>query len=238
MDKATRSTERPAYYISDHVHWGLVDDCVVFLDVRHDKYRCLAEGHSATFRAMMNGGYPVGGSSPTAAKLMRVLEEGGLITRNPSRGRACSSPSIEKPTMSLFAITGQRLLRIAPHQTSRFFCAAISASAQLRFQSLERVIARMEARHLVRDGRSLNMDSLSELTRTFRTLRPAYPRRYLCRFDSLALLNFLAAYELYPQWVYGVRLRPFSAHCWVQTGHFVVNDYVENVCLYAPVMSI
>ncbi|MEO1020428.1 MAG: lasso peptide biosynthesis B2 protein, partial [Pseudomonadota bacterium] len=64
------------------------------------------------------------------------------------------------------------------------------------------------------------------------------PRPYLCLFDSLALLYFLARYEVFPQWVFAVQLKPFRAHCWVQSNSLVVNDVVANVRHYTPIMSI
>lgn len=57
-------------------------------------------------------------------------------------------------------------------------------------------------------------------------------------FDSLALLHFLARYRQFPRWVYGVKLKPFRAHCWVQAGDVVVNDIVDNVRGYTPIMSV
>ncbi len=59
-----------------------------------------------------------------------------------------------------------------------------------------------------------------------------------CLFDSLTLLNFLARYGIFPDWVFGVQARPFAAHCWVQLDEIVFNDTVEHVGGYTPIMTV
>jgi hypothetical protein len=72
----------------------------------------------------------------------------------------------------------------------------------------------------------------------FSALRPIYPRDYLCLFDSLAFLEFLSAYGLFPTWVFAVTSDPFTAHCWVQQGDVVLNDSVERASGYVPIMTV
>jgi hypothetical protein len=69
-------------------------------------------------------------------------------------------------------------------------------------------------------------------------LRPLYPRDYLCLFDSLALIEFLAQHGLYPTWVFGVTSDPFMAHCWVQEGDTLLNDTVAHVGQFVPLMTV
>ena len=59
-----------------------------------------------------------------------------------------------------------------------------------------------------------------------------------CLHDSLALLEFLARHGIFPDWVFGVRARPFVAHCWVQYEDMVFNDTVEHVTGYIPIMVV
>jgi hypothetical protein len=71
----------------------------------------------------------------------------------------------------------------------------------------------------------------------FKNLRPLYPRPYLCLFDSLALLEFLASYGSFPRVVFGVVADPFQAHCWLQEGNVVLDDDLERVGRYKPILS-
>ena len=78
----------------------------------------------------------------------------------------------------------------------------------------------------------------AELAEIFLHYRPLFPWDYRCLFDSLALIRFLSRFDLYPDWVFGVQDDPFSAHCWVQAGIRVLNDDLEHVRSYTPIMTI
>jgi hypothetical protein len=78
----------------------------------------------------------------------------------------------------------------------------------------------------------------TQLVSVFNCLRLFYPRPYLCLFDSLALLEFLAHHGLSPKWIFGVRGEPFEAHCWLQTRETVLNDTVERASSYYTIMTI
>lgn len=84
----------------------------------------------------------------------------------------------------------------------------------------------------------VDFNRTAHLTMDFLHYRPLFPRNYLCLFDSLALIRFLSRFDLYPDWVFGVREAPFTAHCWVQDGAVVLNDHLENVDLYTPIMTV
>jgi hypothetical protein len=45
----------------------------------------------------------------------------------------------------------------------------------------------------------------------------------------------LAAHGLRSSLVFGVRPRPFSAHCWLQRGPVVLNDRLDIIKAYIPV---
>ncbi|MFT7773085.1 lasso peptide biosynthesis B2 protein [Roseateles sp.] len=59
-----------------------------------------------------------------------------------------------------------------------------------------------------------------------------------CLHDSLTLVRFLATERLYPQWVVGVRTRPFAAHSWVQSDSLVLNDAHEYVRGFTPILIV
>ena len=80
--------------------------------------------------------------------------------------------------------------------------------------------------------------ALVSLVSVFDRLRWFYPRSYLCLFDALALIHFLARFHVYPDWVFGVNADPFEAHCWVQAGGIVLNDTVERVSAFTTLMSV
>jgi hypothetical protein len=76
------------------------------------------------------------------------------------------------------------------------------------------------------------------LLSVFKRWRAYYSRPYVCLFDSVCLLRFLNFYNLFPTLVFGVVAEPFHAHCWLQDGGTVLNDTVERVSAYSPIMSV
>jgi hypothetical protein len=57
-------------------------------------------------------------------------------------------------------------------------------------------------------------------------------------FDSLALVHFLRGFGFHPQWVFGVKLDPFGAHCWVQQDGGLLNDELDRTTLFTPIMVV
>ena len=55
---------------------------------------------------------------------------------------------------------------------------------------------------------------------------------------SLALLDFLARRGVFADLVLGVKLNPFGAHSWVQTGPVVLNDAVDHVNAHTPILVV
>jgi hypothetical protein len=77
-----------------------------------------------------------------------------------------------------------------------------------------------------------------ELATVFLRYRPYFPHNYLCMLDSLALMSHLAQHDAHAMWVFGVREDPFLAHCWVQSGTVVLNDYADSTSAYTPIMAL
>lgn len=57
----------------------------------------------------------------------------------------------------------------------------------------------------------------------------------LARSLGFRMLAFRRGYR--PTLVIGVKLDPFAAHCWVQTGTRVDNDSVERVRHFTPILA-
>jgi hypothetical protein len=118
-----------------------------------------------------------------------------------------------------------------------FFLSAAQADKQLGEQTFESAVAYVRARK-AREARPFDLDRARALVEVFDRLRLFYPRPYLCLFDSLALIHFLARFELHPDWVFGVTADPFEAHCWVQAERVVLNDRIERVAAFTPIMCV
>jgi len=69
----------------------------------------------------------------------------------------------------------------------------------------------------------------------FASARRFVPVAGNCLTDSLALSRWLAREGHSAALILGVKLDPFAAHCWVQSGGMVLNDHLESVGRFTPV---
>jgi hypothetical protein len=93
----------------------------------------------------------------------------------------------------------------------------------------------LEARRRNKPAGSVDLARLRELAGVFRAARCLVPIKPRCLPDSLALRDWLAARAGAPEMVFGVKLHPFAAHCWVQWQGTVLNDAPDRVREFVPV---
>lgn len=70
-------------------------------------------------------------------------------------------------------------------------------------------------------------------SRRFLVARKLVPMRGNCLTDSLAFLRWLG-YPPGAMLVFGAKLAPFAAHCWVQIDQLLLNDHLEYVRRFRP----
>jgi transglutaminase-like putative cysteine protease len=72
----------------------------------------------------------------------------------------------------------------------------------------------------------------------FDQLMPLVPFQGQCLFRSRLLLAFLRTADRDATWVFGVRTRPFQAHCWLQVHDTALDDAAERICGYTPILAL
>lgn len=219
----------------------------IILSVNRDKYLCVTHTDLASIGRRLHGWRDHTGTvekfpqfGVEADSLIASLVSSGIITGNPNDGKPFAEsdcPACEKAM--------ENLESNAPATHSiwsviRFFLACVKIDWQLRRKQLSRILAKIERRRL-RASSSVDIQNVihaSKLMAAFKDLRSLYPRPYLCLFDSLALLEFLASYRSFPRIVFGIVADPFQAHCWLQEGDVLLNDDLERVGKYKPIVSV
>jgi len=245
-----KMVEHMQFHLPDYVSVCLAGKHCVFLDLRRDEYSCLRRCDTVGFAAMVDG-WPDEGraedrQSPVGAEdlaaSLNALAEAGLLAPNGECGRNKQLAPIPTPSTSLLGGPETDLARAAvrPIDTGRFLTAIMSAALVLRRSHMETLVRKVDRRRKEngRGDSQADLPKARELTFRFRAMRPWVPLGYRCLFDSLALLKFLARYGVFPTWVFGVRTAPFGAHCWVQAGEVVLNDTVEQVRPFTPIMAV
>ena len=243
-----------AFFLQPHVFLCRAKRHWVILDVNRDKYLCVDRRQFESLGPWIRGweettplGVEVSQGVDKAAEppaeaiaLASKLLSLEVLSERADGAKDARATAYSHPTGAVDLDIPASVGRSSYTHTLAFFLSSAKASRQLRDQRFESIIAAVKARK-GRDRDSapaFDIERARSLTSVFDSLRWFYPRPYLCLFDSLALINFLARFGLYPDWVFGVQADPFEAHCWVQTGSVVLNDTVERVSAFTPIMFV
>ena len=206
-------------------HWRLaanvfaaaVEDRCVFLDLRKDAYS------SISLRSLDQLG--------DDGKVALALQRNGLVesveTHGDARLALTTWPNLIGATGCRWASSLHALGDLA-----RAFRAGAWTSRMLREPLLQTV------EYVRRTPRGASLNGLAREVERFQGARAWFPRDELCLFDSLMLWRWLQHQRLGANWVFGVRLRPFLAHCWLEQDGIALNEELEHVCRFTPILAI
>jgi hypothetical protein len=242
--------DQPRYWLRQHIYPCAVQDSVVFLDIKRDRYFGLS-GRQLDALAAVVEGWPTLLRPSTTIERVSLLQarciadqcvEAGLLTQDIATGKPAIPVSLSLAA-DLIAV-GLDLQRSRPLQirdVAYFLTACFTASYLLRLSSLETIVQRVTARKQQASNinNSDSFDSLIGLVCTFRRLRSFLPSgKDQCLFYALALVEFLAHYHEFPTFVIGVQTSPWAAHSWVQQGSLVLDSSPETVRFYTPILAV
>ncbi len=115
-----------------------------------------------------------------------------------------------------------------------FWRACVWASGVVASKRLDRAVEQIRA---LRRRNGVHASPAVFVT-TFEAMRPWFPRRMVCLFDSLALTSFLSRHGARGDLVFGVRGMPFSAHCWVEDEGAPLNDEPAYCASFQPILRV
>jgi hypothetical protein len=236
------------FFLQPHVflcrgkrHW-------VILDVHRDKYLCVDRRQFEALGPSLEGWQDSTGPdergaaalSEDAGALANSLVSLGILSQQATNAKDALPTAYSLPTQAIEPDLPARSRKSSCTHAGPFFAASARASRDLHRQSLQLTVesVRLRKGHNAGSADPSEFEHTRSLVSVFDRLRLYYPRSYLCLFDSLALIHFLARFGVFPDWVFGVSADPFEAHCWVQAGNVVLNDTVERVSAFTPIMSI
>jgi hypothetical protein len=206
--------------------FGFVDGHPVFMDERCDSYFRLddeteaeflewvgtEEAFSAAFSQGRQTAIAPSEGLPSAILAQAPLPRQSLLDELGPRFRARISDTVKVA----------RLLRRARFTIARRPIA----------ETLSKFAHREEAERLPLSGIELR-----ERAARFVAARRLVPIAPNCLADSLSLLDWLGP-SPGTLLVFGVKLDPFAAHCWVQLGDMLLNDRTDHVAAFRPVRVI
>lgn len=218
----------------------------IFLDLKHDRYIAVDAERMRRLAPLLSSSHIESDATDflnqhdgTSMPFVQELITAGLL-RNAVRNDTPRPPLPPTATRDLGCPDHPRYSKSRPRHRLSAVLAMMRADLILRRTALWRIADRIRTAKVrpvpgLFDPPPWEIDSI---TSTFLHLRPWYPRNYLCLYDSFALMLLLGAHRINADWVFGVREDPFLAHCWVQHNSVVLNDQLDRIRLFVPIMAI
>jgi hypothetical protein len=230
------------YFLPEHVYFCGRGEAAVFLDLRNDEYTMVQGVQTLALKACIatQCDRPKRIRSENDPPLQAALDEmveAGLLTTDSRDGRPIAPTDIVAAGSVLVETEAAQDVRVTPLDLWRFAASCTSAALKLRSQPIEKTVQTVRGRKAARAG-ELDWQQARKRVCVFNRLRSLFPADYLCLFDSLALVDFLARYDVFPTWVFAVQFEPWAAHCWVQEGDALFNESPEEAAEYVPIMAI
>lgn len=218
-----------AYYLPRYLSYCVHGDEPIFLDRLNDRYFQLGASASSTFLSLTRGvTRDIDGGAER-------LVERGLLTTDATRGQSLAQPSI--PPVEREALEEARPIWSDLAATPSVAVSLFRAMRLLRRSSFDAMLSRLAIPREEAAGKNAQAD-VEALSRRFDAARSFVPVAPLCLPDSLGLIDYLARRGHRVQLVLGVKTRPFVAHCWIQRDGVLLNDLLERVRLYTPILAI
>ena len=222
---------------------------MIFLDMLRNKYIGVRGPELAALSKAVLGRPTIDNDLAQALKPEHVTEwvsrlrDQKLISETPCDRPQLDSPCLEVPMTSLMADGEQAMPAPDWRQLVRLWRSVLVTSAWMRRRNLAEIaerIAALRSRHEHQAAHAdMHADAMRSAVTSYMFWRPfALTTHDRCLNDSLALIHFMASQALFPHWVIGVKVRPFGAHSWVQSGSVVLNDLPERVRHYEPILVV
>jgi hypothetical protein len=237
-----------AYWLPPHVRACSTSTGAVLLDLRRNRYFGVGRKETRVLSWLTRNWQDTATASATeaeplpledAVRIADKLVQAGLLSNDASEPAAFTPTEID--LNSLLTSVGHELDRkssIRLRHIVDFLRACTWARKSVRSRTLY-FVAEEIGRKKNHAGAPFDADRAIELVGVFRRLRPhTFAARDQCLFHALALVRFLASYNVYPTWVIGVRIKPWAAHSWVQQGTLLLDSNPEQVCDYTPILAI
>lgn len=215
--------------LHDDTYYCVANGRMALLDLRDDRYFALPPSCDEAFRSLICGQMLTDAQrqalAPLIARHIIVVRPDGFIQKIP--------PSPPTPMRS-YQDTSANGVRVVLFGSA--LGMQMSAAIQLKTRHLSDIIADIRRRkheHVLR-----HRPPEPEALASFLMTRRLVGTQDRCLRWSIAMVNYLAARDCYPSLVLGVKMTPFSAHAWVQLDDLVLNDGLDQVLPYTPILVV
>lgn len=221
------------FSLRDHLHHCRASGRTIVLDIEADRYFALPPGMDEAFRRAAGGE----ACSPDDVRVLQALVARGMLIEQAHSPDAASFVRIVTASRDVIASASPHP---GPSMIMQVAAAQCIVAWRIRFRGLPAIIRDMESRKLAAGAgvAERHDDEYAGINAAFEALGLVFRRSDRCLVRSLAFIWICLRRGFAPSLVFGVQASPFSAHCWVQQGDAVLNDTIENVRPFTPIMAV
>lgn len=209
-----------------------VSDRLLFLDTHEDRYFGLQPAAEHAFRRLVADAVL---DHPGREDLAGMLRSGTLI-ETPERQVPFPFRAPRSASLSLLDTEPQP---VPPMRLLGVLASLMGARLSLRRRRLHQILKGIDLAKIPWPRTNLvDLDAIQAAASAFDMSSRFVRSHDKCLSRSIALARYLASSGLPADLIIGVKLRPFAAHCWVQSGNWLVNDRIDNVRPYTPIFAV
>ncbi|HEY8602713.1 MULTISPECIES: lasso peptide biosynthesis B2 protein [Tsuneonella] len=215
--------------MAPNVTFCITSGTVLFLDVGRDRYFALPDALSPAFLTWLE----TAEVSDASEKAMALLRDADIV-RTVAQAANLGPARIAVPGRTLDEATRASLRAPSLAVWSRARASYCRTRRNLRRSGLSGLIATARASRPV--GNIVPHPAVA--AREFQRVRGPRALEGDCLVSSFAMLDFLHRQGSDARAVFGVMAKPFRAHCWVQSETEILNDDVDHVRIFTPILVI
>lgn len=228
-----------AFCLAPDIYFCASDGVYIFLDARADRYFAYT-GDTARLFSKVISTDRTEQLSQDAERFSDHLLRSGVLLRPAAKARPLKACTAARPEASRFEQACLLAADAKYSEWSNILTALVRSWSLKRTHSLRGVLS--GARRWKQDvprGHGRTLEEATERTAQFLAVAPfLFTTKDACLFRSLFLMRFLAGHGIAATWTFGARLAPFGAHCWVEYEGAVLNDHLEHVGGFTPILAI
>ena len=233
---------QPSYFLAPHTFLARVENVVILLDSETDDYILIDASATPRFLALLSESVGMERFEQTIEQelvlLLDELERHGSITSDARRGKPLEilsmiSCSREIPGPHIDAIPKVgfgHVIAMAIAMATTFYLLRIRG-----LKSALQFVEKLKAKENIVNSRY----DIRDIVEIYHRVRPFfYSSKDMCLFNSLSMIIFLSKYGSFPAWCFGVSVKPFQAHCWVEDDQWLYNDQYARIWRFTPIMRV
>ncbi|MFC0103552.1 lasso peptide biosynthesis B2 protein [Sphingopyxis terrae] len=211
-----------ALQLSRDVSFCRAGEALVFLDLRTDRYFRLGSADQQKFERF------IGGAADEIE--LAPFVSAGILEKGAPAG-PCAPTSATIASNDIQGLPPMRASVAGAMETAWHVMSAHRAIGKSRLPRTLAALARRKQGALTASSEDIRATAL-----LFDANRSFVPIERRCLIDSIALLRMLHARNLGAELVFGVRIDPFAAHCWLQADNYILTCAYDEARGFTPIL--